>query len=46
MNINLKWLRDKLKSQNIQGMIVSNPLNIKYLTRNRSRRNTFTYNEG
>ena len=32
MNIKIKWLRDKLKSQNIQGMIISNPLNIKYLT--------------
>lgn len=32
MNIKIKWLRDILKSQNLQGMIVSNPVNIKYLT--------------
>lgn len=32
MNIRLKWLRDKLNALNIQGMIVSNPLSIKYLT--------------
>lgn len=37
MNVKIKWLRDKLKSQNIQGMIITNPLNIKYLTRYRSR---------
>lgn len=32
MNIRLRWLRDKLNALNIQGMIVSNPLSIKYLT--------------
>ena len=32
MNIKIKWLRDILKTQNLQGMIVSNPVNIKYLT--------------
>ena len=32
MNERLRWLRNNLKSQNIQGMIVSNPINIKYLT--------------
>ncbi|MCI8965808.1 MAG: aminopeptidase P family protein [Clostridia bacterium] len=32
MNENIKWLREKLKSQDLQGMIVSNPINIKYLT--------------
>lgn len=32
MNAKLKWLRDKIKSQDLQGMIVSNPINIKYLT--------------
>lgn len=32
MNIKIKWLRDKLRTQNLQGMIVSNPVNIKYLT--------------
>lgn len=32
MNIRIRWLRDKLNALNIQGMIVSNPVNIKYLT--------------
>ena len=32
MNIKIKWLRDILKTQNLQGMIVSNPVNIRYLT--------------
>lgn len=32
MNIKIKWLRDKLRTQNLQGMIVSNPTNVKYLT--------------
>lgn len=32
MNIRIKWLRDQLKSLQLDGMIVSNPLNIKYLT--------------
>ena len=32
MNIKIKWLRDILKSQSIQGMVVSNPVNIRYLT--------------
>ena len=32
MNIRLKWLRDQLKSLNLDGMLVSNPINIKYLT--------------
>lgn len=32
MNIKIKWLRDRLRTQNLQGMIVSNPVNIKYLT--------------
>ncbi len=32
MNEKIKWLREKLKAQNLQGMIVSNPINIKYLT--------------
>ena len=31
MNIKIKWLRDRLRTQNLQGMIVSNPVNIKYL---------------
>lgn len=32
MNPRIRWLRDKLKVQNIEGMIVSNCNNIKYLT--------------
>ena len=32
MNEKIKWLREKLKAQNLQGMIISNPINIKYLT--------------
>ncbi len=32
MNMKIKWLRDRLRTQNLQGMIVSNPVNIKYLT--------------
>jgi len=32
MNEKLKWLREKLRGINAQGMIVSNPINIRYLT--------------
>ena len=32
MNIRIRWLRDQLKSLKLDGMIVSNPLNVKYLT--------------
>lgn len=32
MNSKIKWLRDKINMQNMQGIIVSNPVNIKYLT--------------
>ena len=32
MNMKIEWLRNKLKSMNLQGMIVSNPVNIRYLT--------------
>lgn len=32
MNERLRWLRNSLKSQNIQGMIISNPISIKYLS--------------
>ena len=32
MNTKIKWLREKLKMLDMQGMIVSNPVNIKYLT--------------
>ena len=32
LNVKLKWLRDRIRTQDLQGMIVSNPVNIKYLT--------------
>ena len=32
MNTKIKWLREKMKSLDMQGMIVSNPVNIRYLT--------------
>lgn len=32
MNDRVRWIRNNLKAQNIQGMIVSNPVNIHYLT--------------
>lgn len=32
MNSKIKWLRNKISLQNMQGMIVANPANIKYLT--------------
>ena len=32
MNSKLQWLRNKMLSLDMQGMIVSNPVNIKYLT--------------
>ncbi len=32
MNPKLQWLRNKMNSLNMQGIIISNPLNIKYLT--------------
>ena len=32
MNEKIKWLREKLNTLNLDGMIVSNPVNIKYLT--------------
>ncbi len=32
MNNNIRWLRDKIKSKNLDGIIISNPLNVKYLT--------------
>lgn len=32
MNEKVRWLRNKIKSQNLDAMIVSNPINIKYLT--------------
>lgn len=38
MNAKIKWLRDKIVRMNMDGMIISNPVNIQYLTRNKSRR--------
>jgi len=32
MNAKIKWLRDKINLLNIQGIIISNPVNIRYLT--------------
>ena len=32
MNIRIRWLRDQLKSMELDGMIVSDPINVKYLT--------------
>ncbi len=32
MNNKIKWLREKLRGMDMQGMIVSNPINVKYLT--------------
>ena len=32
MNVRIKWLRNQLLSLNLDGMIVSNPINVRYLT--------------
>ena len=32
MNVKIKWLRNLLVSLKLEGMIVSNPINVKYLT--------------
>ena len=32
MNNNIRWLRDKIKMLDLQGIIISNPINVKYLT--------------
>ena len=32
MNPKIKWLRDKIRLSNMDGIIISNPVNIKYLT--------------
>lgn len=38
MNPRIKWLRDKISRMNMDGMIVSNPVNIRYLMRSGGRR--------
>ena len=32
MNIKIKWLRNQLLSLKLDGMIVTNPINVRYLT--------------
>ena len=32
MNVRLKWLKDQLNSKGLSGMIILNPMNIRYLT--------------
>ena len=32
MNNNIRWLRDRIKMLDLQGIIISNPVNVKYLT--------------
>ena len=32
MNQKIQWLRNTMASLNLQGIIISNPINIKYLT--------------
>ena len=32
MNSKIKWLREKMKMLDMQGMIITNPVNIRYLT--------------
>lgn len=43
MNDKMICLRNRIRGLDMEGMIVSNPINIKYLTRNRSRRCTINY---
>ena len=33
MNQKMQWLRNQLLSLNLQGMIIANPINIRYLTK-------------
>ena len=32
MNAKMQWLRNKMLSLDLQGLIISNPINVKYLT--------------
>ena len=32
MNSNIRWLRDKIRMLDMQGIVISNPINVKYLT--------------
>ena len=32
MNPKLQWLRNKMNSLDMQGIIISNPINVRYLT--------------
>jgi Xaa-Pro aminopeptidase len=32
MNVKIKWLRNQLNSLKLEGMIISNPINVRYLT--------------
>ena len=32
MNAKLQWLRNKMASLDLQGLIITNPINIQYLT--------------
>ena len=32
MNVKIKWLRNQLMSLQLDGMIISNPINVRYLT--------------
>ena len=43
MNPKIKWLRDKINMENMQGMIISNPINIRYLTGHTGRGSTANY---
>ena len=43
MNSKIRSLRNQMVAKNIDGMIVSNPVNIRYLTGLTAERNAFTY---
>ena len=44
MNSKLQWLRNTMNSLDLQGIIISNPVNIKIFDKHRRRRN-FTSNK-